>query len=220
MSSATTAGVVVTASVAAIAGAGYLAYRWGLWQPVEVAETTVGPVVCIYKDYVGPYHNVGNAITAVRCAVVEHRPFSEGGGRLRNFGCYYDKPRDVPPEKCRASVGVMLWGGAQDGMSEADLKKQADTINQEPWVKDNLLKAVVLPASRYAFCDLPFYGQLSLIIGIWRAYSKLEVVCAVAGENGAKVYGSLEMYDADECRMHIGFPLNVRDVLLPFQHDK
>lgn len=42
---------MVTASVAALAGAGYLAYRWGLWQPVQVRESTVGPVVCVYKDY-------------------------------------------------------------------------------------------------------------------------------------------------------------------------
>lgn len=136
--------------------------------------------------------------------------------KIRCFGVYFDKPSDVPPEQCRASLGIMLLGDSE-GRSEADLQELADALNEQPWATQKSLKAVVFPQSRFEFCVLPFYGMLSVVLGIWRAYSKLEVAAAMAGEGSdIKMYGSLEMYDDVEKKMYVGFPRNVRSVLLPF----
>ncbi|MCO5113724.1 MAG: hypothetical protein M9899_06075 [Bdellovibrionaceae bacterium] len=84
----------------------FIAFRAGFHLPVQVdvfTDTPFGPHKIIFKEVVGPYHEVAPHITEVE-------EFAKAHGIIcaRTFGYYLDNPSGVDHHRLRSHVGCLL----------------------------------------------------------------------------------------------------------------
>lgn len=87
-----------------------IAFRSGMLLPTEVAfhPEPLGPYNTLYKEVVGPYHEVASHIIEIEDFVK-----SKGVICIRTFGQYLDDPQSVDHERLRSHVGC-LFDPAED----------------------------------------------------------------------------------------------------------
>lgn len=198
--------LLVTASAAFGTGmfVWYLAKN-GLFKKLEVERKKFGPYLLLYQNHVGPYKNVGPVLEKMNSMVKEH-----GLGVGRTCGFYFDDPGVTPVEQCRASVGVIVKEGAEIASTE-DLQAAKAELENHTLVKDHGFKVGCFVESDCETLEFPFYGMVSIFLGVLRCYPMLRQAA-----KSCEVPGSLEIYDEGSHTMWIMLPIDGRRDMLPF----
>jgi DNA gyrase inhibitor GyrI len=94
----------------------YLYFHLGLERPVEISRGSEGPLLLLYKDHRGPYHEIGPVIREVELwALNKNIPCS------KTFGQYLDDPEAMEQDRLRSRGGCVLTvlpnGMAPEGFS-------------------------------------------------------------------------------------------------------
>lgn len=84
----------------------FIAFRAGMHLPVQVdvfTDQVFGPYQILYKEVVGPYHEVASHI-------IEIEEFAKDQGSVcaRTFGYYLDDPNGVDHNRLRSHVGCLF----------------------------------------------------------------------------------------------------------------
>lgn len=83
--------------------AGIMSYKLGvLKDPVVLGEET-REFHLLYKDHIGPYHNIVETISKVEAFALENRIACR-----QTFGEFLDNPELVDPDRLRSRVGCVL----------------------------------------------------------------------------------------------------------------
>ena len=80
-------------------------YRLGLFNRVELQQTSRGPYQIVYLSHTGPYHQIAEKIDRVG-AMLKEKNIS----RLSACGIFYDDPRVVPQDQLRSKGGFLVEG--------------------------------------------------------------------------------------------------------------
>lgn len=81
----------------------------GLFHPISLVPSKLGPYTIFYLEYIGPYHKIGPIFVNV---AKDTRAFFKFA---LPFGIYYDNPNNIADKsKCRAVVGIILNSGEAD----------------------------------------------------------------------------------------------------------
>ncbi len=99
--------------------AGFIIYLYthlGLSQPVEISRGPAGPLLLLFKQHRGPYHEIGPVIREVELwALNKNIPCS------KTFGEYLDDPEAIDQDRLRSNGGCVLTvlpnGMAPDGFN-------------------------------------------------------------------------------------------------------
>ena len=169
---ATLLGIVILAFIAMV--------QMGLLKPVTITHVEAGPFRLLYKDHVGAYHKVGEAIVAVETFAKEKQIKCE-----RSFGLYMDDPAVVEQARLRSRGGCVIDQAPEIALPE-DIKIQE------------------IPRSK--FVQGEFGG--SPRIGPLRVYPKLLAEISEKKLATAK-WGVMEIYEisADSIQTKYLFPL-------------
>jgi hypothetical protein len=159
--------LVLAAALLVIAFLGYM----GLFNRMTVEEKTMGPFTGVYESCVGDYMKSGQVFARV-CDEMK----KEGVACGQCFGVYYDNPREVPKDKLRSDIGVVLVDKDLLRSKELGKKYKIQTLGQ----KMSLVT------------EFPIKNMLSYMIGPMKAYPALE---KAAKEKGYKPLLSYEIYD-------------------------
>ncbi|MEK6774645.1 MAG: GyrI-like domain-containing protein [Bdellovibrionota bacterium] len=81
----------------------WFTYNVGFFQSVEIREEQMGPLSLAYKDHVGPYHQIIDAISAVEAWAKEKKIPCK-----KTFGEYLDDPQIVEHERLRSLGGCVI----------------------------------------------------------------------------------------------------------------
>ncbi len=81
----------------------YVYQHLGLSEPISIARERAGPLLLLYKQHRGPYHEIGPLIREVELwALKKNIPCS------RTFGEYLDDPEAVDQDRLRSNGGCIL----------------------------------------------------------------------------------------------------------------
>ena len=127
--------------------------RYGLFYSVSISEKDVGPYLLVYKTHIGDYKSVGPIIGEFYYDLKNNYSIETTKG----FALYYDNPQEVDKAKLRSIAGCIV-----EGKSVEDLKK----ISNKYGVKE-------YPSSKSVVAEFPYKGKMSIVIGIFKVYTKL-----------------------------------------------
>lgn len=81
----------------------------GLFHPISILPSKLGPFKIFYLEYIGPYHKIGPIFSSVAKDTCAFFKFS------LPFGIYYDNPNTIADKsKCRAIVGMIVNFGESE----------------------------------------------------------------------------------------------------------
>lgn len=92
-------------------------YSVGFFKPVEIRQEKIGPLLLLYKEHVGPYHEITDAISAVESWAKEKKISCR-----RTFGEYLDDPQVVEHERLRSLGGCVVESEVNDLPADIKLK--------------------------------------------------------------------------------------------------
>ena len=151
---------------------------YGYFSSVLVQEKPVGPYLMVYQKHTGSPNGVGDTIAKIHQNLsVEFKVNS-----MVDFGLYYDDPKLVDPEKCRALIGCII-----ENDSEGDLHA----------ISEKYIVAT-LPRGMAVVVDYPYRNKLSVLFGVLKGYPAL---LAFMKENNIPLKPVLELYDVDRKRV-------------------
>lgn len=177
-------------SVLVIIALTVLAY-YGLFASVSIKEQEIGPYYLVYEKHIGPYKNTYKTMDSVYYRLFEEDKVET----TRGFGIYYDKPGSVPDEQLRSIVGCILDGEGLNKIEELSKK----------------YKIVEFPRSSGLVVVFPYKGVISVFLGIFRVYPKLEKFMAKGNYPHVPV---MEIYDVPEKTIQYNVPVQMpSDVL-------
>ncbi|MBF0398821.1 MAG: GyrI-like domain-containing protein [Desulfobacterales bacterium] len=130
--------------------------RYGLLASVKITEKKVGPYLLIYKKHIGDYKNVGSIIDKLYYDLKDNY----GIDVTKGFGLYYDNPQEVPKEQLRSIVGCII---------EGKLIEDLNNLTKKYGVKE-------YPESKSVVAEFPYKGKLSIILGVFKVYPKLNTI--------------------------------------------
>ncbi|MGE0525945.1 MAG: GyrI-like domain-containing protein [Bdellovibrionales bacterium] len=93
--------LVVLASLLALGI--YLYVYLGFSEPVAIARETLGPYHLLYKEHIGPYHEMGPTLNEV-----ESWAHAQNLACPQTFGEYLDDPEAVDQDRLRSRAGCVL----------------------------------------------------------------------------------------------------------------
>ncbi|PJZ41359.1 small molecule-binding protein [Leptospira kmetyi] len=148
-------------------------FYMGAFDRVQVQEEVKGPYSVLSHERIGDYRNVGITFETLQKELPE-----KGIRDFKLFAIYLDNPNNVPKEKLRCEVGVLL---------SEPISKIPDGLSIE-------LKARTIPAKKYLFAEFPLKNFVSIFLGIYKVYPKLFRACE---EKGCDLNGkaSMEIYE-------------------------
>ncbi|MDY6934726.1 MAG: GyrI-like domain-containing protein [Spirochaetota bacterium] len=126
---------------------------YGLFASVKIAEKDIGPYLLVYKKHIGDYKNVGQIMDKLYYDLKDNYDIETTKG----FGLYYDNPQEVDKKKLRSIVGCIV-----EDKSVEDL----NIIGNKYGVKE-------YPSSKCVVAEFPYKGKMSIILGIFKVYPKL-----------------------------------------------
>lgn len=148
-----------------------LLWYLGAFSSIKVVEKEMGPFVMAYESFVGPYQNTPPVFEKVQKILTDADIKSTKG-----LGVYYDDPSKVAQDKLRSDCGAII--------EPQDLSKLVKVRKE--------LKVKVLPKRMCLVAEFPLKNQLSMIIGIMKAYP---AIAKIAAEKKYKMTASMELYD-------------------------
>jgi len=147
--------LVFTAIIVVILiGAGVMLYRAGALVEVNISEKLKGPYTFVYAERVGDYSESGKLMDEINKDLNENFKIEPTKG----MGIYYDNPKKVAKENLRSELGVILDDG--------DVKLLE--------VLSTKYKIKVLKLQEYIVAEFPFENQMSIYVGMFKVYPKLE----------------------------------------------
>mmetsp|Transcript_43329 Transcript_43329/g.129940 ORF Transcript_43329/g.129940 Transcript_43329/m.129940 type:complete len:228 (-) Transcript_43329:36-719(-) len=203
---------------AATAAAALLACVWrsGAFSALRVEEATFGPYALLYLRAKGPvWSTAPRALHELEHMVVDDARMEHEADKalMDTIGLYYDDPSVMPANQCRCLVGYCV-----NTHGRTDIPGQVSDLRKLSVVKSGELRAEQLPGSRCLAVQLPFWGRLSVVVAVLRAYPLLlkEAEARLGADAAARLraQGVLEVYRPRERRMWVALPLATRDVLL------
>lgn len=156
---------------------GVLAW-YGYFGAVVVREKPVGPYLMVYKKYTGSPGGVGPLISAIHQDLSTEFEITS----MVDFGLYYDDPKVVAPEKCRAIVGCII---------EDDKEGDLHAISEKYIV-------ATLPRGMAVVADYPYKNKLSILFGVLKGYP---AVRQYVEEHQLGTKPVLELYDVSRQRI-------------------
>lgn len=158
-------GVVVLAAAVSL-------YRSGYFTKIVITEKEIGPFVLVYEEHVGDYRDTKTIHQKLYYALKNDKIET-----TRGFGIYYDNPRQVPKEKLRSDVGMILDPRDYDKMEALQKKYKVRRMDKQ--------KAVVV--------EFPFKSSLSIMAGIFKAYP---AIMQYVKDKNYKQREMMEIYDS------------------------
>ncbi|MBW8003359.1 MAG: GyrI-like domain-containing protein [Planctomycetes bacterium] len=146
--------------------------RYGLFASINISERNVGPYLLVYKKHIGDYKNVAPVMDKLYWDLLDNYAIETTKG----FGLYYDNPQEVDKDKLRSVVGCIIEGKSID-----DLKKVSEKYSVKEY-----------PSSKSVVAQFPFKGKMSIIMGVFKVYPKLNEY--IKGKNYGKT-PIMELYD-------------------------
>lgn len=142
--------IVVVLLICIIAVYGY----YGGFSPVNISTSVQGGETVIYKDVTGDYSQTRVISDEIYRTLLNDYKIET----TRGFGVFYDNPQQVEKSKLRSKVGCILD-------SETDSAGLSKISAQ--------FRTMILPEGNYITTELPMRGMLSVIIGIFKVYPKI-----------------------------------------------
>ncbi len=90
-------------------------YSAGFFKPLEIRQEKMGAMIFLYKEHVGPYHEITDAISAVESWAKDKKIPCR-----KTFGEYLDNPQIVEHERLRSLGGCIVDSAVTD--LPADIK--------------------------------------------------------------------------------------------------
>ncbi len=153
----------------------YLA-RGGLFSKITVDEREDGPFLLVYKMHTGDYKNIGPVMDKVYYMLRDEYQLET----TRGFGLYFDNPKETDKSQLRSLGGCIV-----DGMTQEQLE------NRCPGIKESLAVAH-FPKSLSVAAEHPYKGMVSIILGVFRVYPRLEAWMRKYNRRSVPV---MEIYD-------------------------
>lgn len=94
---------LLTIPLLLLAAAIYLVINLGVFKDVQILEGPHPGMILLYKDHVGPYHNIGDIIKSVEIWAKD-----AGIDCSKSFGQYLDNPQVVEHERLRSRGGCIV----------------------------------------------------------------------------------------------------------------
>ena len=138
-----------------IAGIAAFLYYLGIFQKMEVSESSFGPYQVLYREHKGAYEKVGEVFREMMDYQEKVKINSE-----MMFGIYYDDPEKIEEHKLRSEIGLVL--------NKEDHKR----LKAEN--KDEKIKFKSIPRREYIFTIFPYKNMASAFIGIFKAYPTID----------------------------------------------
>jgi hypothetical protein len=145
----------------------------GAFSEIEVRESTVGPMLLVYKTQQGNYRQT-------RGTVKQALRYLDGLGlkSTQGFGLFHDDPRVVPETELRSEAGAVLEVGEESN------------ITQLP----EAFASRIFPAQKSLTAVFPLKNFLSIYIGLMKAYPKLSKELEA---RGSKPGSAMEIYNSE-----------------------
>ena len=150
-----------------------LLVHYEAFSEIRVAEKIVEPVWMVYNQHIGDYK--GSA--AVMDKIYEDLRFKNAIETTRGFGLYYDNPKLTPKDRLRCIAGCLLEARHEN---EIEVLKKTYQIDR-------------FPSSTSVVAEFPYKGKLSIFIGIFKVYPKLNVYLKAKNYPQTPV---MEIYDS------------------------
>ena len=158
---------------------GFLGYA-GLFTKIEVTINNFGPFYMMYKEKTGDYKDLGDLFDEFDDLRKEMSD-DVGDPAAYVFGIYHDNPNVVEESKLRGEVGLLL------------AEKKYLQMKDQTESKDYQFKTI--PKKEYFSTNFPMVTELSMFIGIFRAYPALEDYITEYGEKTGADYSSIDSSD-------------------------
>lgn len=130
----------------------FLAYQ-GVFNKITIQRKNAGPFKLVYEKHIGDYKQSGVIMDKIYYSLLEQDKITT----YKGFGIYYDVPGETPAEQLRSIAGCIL--------------EKAD------WNSENVLKdkynLKVMAESNFIYCEFPYKGKISVIMGIMKVYPAL-----------------------------------------------
>ena len=146
---------------------------YGGFSKLEFKISHQGGETIVYKEMVGSYRNCRTMMDSVYNGLLGDYNIET----IKGIGIYYDNPLYVEKKKLHSDIGCII---------EKEDIGRLDEL-------DKVYKVRVCPISDYLTVQVPNEGRLSVMIGIFRVYPKIE---RYLQENGYSNQGPImEIYD-------------------------
>ncbi|MCO6479609.1 MAG: hypothetical protein J5I94_23440 [Phaeodactylibacter sp.] len=175
--------IFVMIGIALVVLFGYLVYS-GLFAKIRFEEKDFGGETLIYEEYIGDYSKVAPVMDEVYRQLRDDEQIDAEVG----FGIYFDKPGEVPKEQLRSEVGCVL---------PAEYNEQADALAEKYKVKE-------FPVQRCIVAEMPYRNKMSILLGVFKTYPKLEKLLQ---EKGYPANPVMERYDVANRRIQYIMPI-------------
>jgi len=173
--------------------------RYGLFASVNISEKNVGPYLLVYEKHIGDYKNVGPVMDKLYYNLKDNY----GMETTKGFGLYYDNPQEVDKDKLRSIVGCIIEGKSID-----DLKKVSEKYSVKEY-----------PSSKSVVAQFPFKGKMSIIMGVFKVYPKLNKYIKEKNYDKTPI---MELYDQPNERIEYISSVNLAEDIFNgfFESDK
>ncbi len=144
----------------------------GLFSSVRIKEKVMGPFKLVYKEHIGPYKETGKIQDEIYHKLLNEENIETYSG----FGIYYDDPQNTPQNELRSKSGCILE------------EKDYNNIHQ----LDDNYNFMELEKQKFIYTEFPFKTKLSIILGTFKVYPKIEKHVEEKGYEKREV---MEIYD-------------------------
>ncbi|MCB4792738.1 MAG: hypothetical protein LHV68_12760 [Elusimicrobia bacterium] len=152
--------------------AGFLWYM-GFFDTLAIGVDKSGHYWLVYEKIKGDYRQAGDS-----CGKVSRWLYANNIPASKEFGMYFDNPQKVPKNELRSIAGALIDDKDSDKIEQ---------IKQEFYIQE------IFPLSCIK-TSFPYKNQLSLILGIFRAYPEIAKYAEI--NNYTQNYeASIEIYD-------------------------
>lgn len=152
-----------------------LANYHGFFLTMEVKQKQDGGYLLAGLEFKGPYSKVGIHMKEVEEKLKGYDVVSD-----REFGIYYDNPKEVKPEDCKSYIGAIL---------------ENNDISKIENLKSAGFKLDSIPVKNSLQVDFPIRNSFSYMIGPKKAYPALSKAME---KKGYKSELTMEIYDVHQ----------------------
>ena len=146
----------------------------GFFTEVKVSETSLGPLVMVYEEHIGPYKGTDDVIKQISDLLKKDNIETS-----KSFAIYYDDPKITSLDSLHSIAGKII--------------EPSDTTKIKS--AGSMYKIMHFPAKRYAIAEIKNRGALSAFAGSVKVYAALD---RFLKENEYPPSPTLEIYDRNK----------------------
>lgn len=156
---------------------GLLVY-YEAFSQVVISEKTIEPFWLVYETHIGAYRKSVTVMDKIYYDLLN----KESIETTRGFGLYYDDPKTTAKESLRSIAGCIL-----ENCHEGKIEELKKTYKIKQFL-----------SSESVVVEFPYYGKLSVLVGIFKVYPKLNEYIKAKGYPQVPI---MEVYDAPQKRI-------------------